>query len=151
MPETPEFSEIAYACKNLSQIEFIWLLGWNIADGRWGRIGLDETAGRGLLLDLFGKLHGDLEVVKESSGRLQQRLMALQRGTFEEIQQESPFSRHAQRNMDSLLRAWKEDGEAGFVRAWEAVFPVGWDATREPQDPIRIMGREAIARSDHWK
>ena len=69
MPDTPDFSEIAFACQNLSQIESIWLLGWNIADGQWGCIGLDEAAGRGLLLDLFGKLHGGSEIVNESSGR----------------------------------------------------------------------------------
>jgi len=140
MADAPDFSEIAFACQNLSQIEFIWLLGWNIADGQWARVGLDEAAGRGLLLDLFGKLHGGLEIVNESSGRLQQRLMSLRRGTFEEIQQEAPFSRHAQRNMETQLRAWKDKGEAGFARAWEQAFPAGWETAREAQDPIRIAG-----------
>jgi hypothetical protein len=67
-PNGPDFSQIALACENLSQIELIWLLGWNIADGRWRRIGLDEAAGRSLLLDLFSKLHGGLGVLKESGG-----------------------------------------------------------------------------------
>jgi len=75
MEDSPRFPEIADLCRTFTQIEFVWLLGWNIADGHWGRIGLDEVAGRGLLLDLFSKLHAAavLEVVKESSGRLQQR------------------------------------------------------------------------------
>jgi hypothetical protein len=142
MEDSPRFPELADLCRNLTQIEFIWFLGWNIADGRWGRIGLDVTAGRGLLLDLFSKLQdgGCLEVIKESSGRLQQRLMSLQRGTFEEIQQESPFSRLAQHNMESLLRAWKKDREAGFALAWETAFRVGWEAAREAQDQIQIIG-----------
>jgi hypothetical protein len=42
--------------------------------------------------------------------------------------------------MESLLRAWKEKGEAGFTEVWERTFPVGWDAALEPQDPIRIVG-----------
>ena len=74
----PEFAEITYVCKNLLQIEFIWLLGGNIADGRWAG-SVDEAAGRGWLLDLFSKLDGSLEIVQESNGRLQQRLMSLQR------------------------------------------------------------------------
>jgi hypothetical protein len=98
-------------------------------------------AGCGLLLDLFTNLNGGgLEVVKVSSGRLQQRLMSLRRGTFEEIQQQAPFSRHAQCNMETLLRAWNEEGEAGFTQTWERIFPVGWDTAREPQEPIRIIG-----------
>jgi hypothetical protein len=81
-----------------------------------------------------------LDVVKQSSGWLQQRLMSLRLGTFEEIQQQAPFSGHAQRNMESLLRAWKEDGEAGFAQLWERIFQMGRDAAREPQAPIRIIG-----------
>jgi hypothetical protein len=115
MADAPLLSEVAYFAKNLTTIEVVWFLGWNIAEGRWGRIGLDKAAGRDLLVDLFSKLHGGLDVVKQSSGRLQQRLMSLRRGTFEEIQQQAPFSGHAQRNMIALLRAWNEDGEAGFA------------------------------------
>jgi len=66
--------------------------------------------------------------------------MSLRRGTFEEIQQQAPFSRHAQRNMEALLRAWNGKGEAGFTQAWERTFAVGWDTAREPQEPIRIIG-----------
>ena len=141
MADAPELSEVAYFVQNLTTIEVVWLLGWNIADGRWGRVGLDEMAGRGLLLDLFTNLHGGgLEVVKESSGRLQQHLMSLRRGTFEEIQQQAPFRRHVQRNMEALLRAWYEEGEAGFTQTWERIFRVGWDTARAPQEPIRIIG-----------
>jgi len=65
MADAPELSEVAYFAQNLTTIEVVWLLGWNIADGRWARIGVDELAGRGLLLDLFTNLHagGRLEVV----------------------------------------------------------------------------------------
>jgi hypothetical protein len=66
--------------------------------------------------------------------------MSFRRGSFEEIQQESPFSRHVQRNRETLLRAWNEKGQAGFAQAWDRVFPIGWEAAREPQDPIRIVG-----------
>jgi hypothetical protein len=144
MPDIPPpLSEIAYFAQHLTTIEFVWFLAWNIADGRWTEMGLDETAGRGQLLYHFSQLHDDgelLDVVKKSSGRLQRRLMALQRGTFEEIQREAPFSRHAQRNMETLLRAWQEEGEAGFAQAWVKTFPVGWEGAREPEEPIRIVG-----------
>ena len=143
MPDIPpQLAEVAYFAQHLSPIEFVWFLAWNIADGQWDKIGIGETAGRGQLLSHFSKLQGGgrFEVLKESSGRLQQRLMALRRGTFEEIQQEAPFSRQAQQNMEDLLRAWKDKGEAGFTRAWQQTFPAGWDAAREAQDPIRIVG-----------
>jgi hypothetical protein len=134
-------SGLADLCRDLTQIEFVWLLGWNIADGRWSRIGLEQLSARHFLLDLFSKLHDDpLGGAKSSCRRLQQRLMALHRGTFEEIQQESPFSRLAQRNMDGLLRAWMDDREAGYARAWEQVFQPGWEAALESQEPIQIIG-----------
>jgi hypothetical protein len=141
MEDSPRFPEFTYLCLNLNQIEFVWLLGWKIADGRWGQIGLEPTSGRQFLLDLLSKLHGDpLEGVKKSGGRLQQRLMALQRGSFEEIQEESPFSWQAQRNLDTLLRAWMQERETGYSRAWEEVFQPGWEAARESQKPIQIIG-----------
>jgi hypothetical protein len=141
MEDSPRFSELADLSRKLTQIEFIWLLGWNIADGRCGQIGLEQTAGGQLLLDLFSKLHGDpMEGAKNSRGRLQQRLMALHRGSFEEIQEESPFSRQAQHNMDALLRAWMQTGETGYARVWDEVFQPGWEAGREPQNPIQITG-----------
>jgi hypothetical protein len=141
MEDSPRFPELADLCRDLTQIEFIWFLGWNIADGRWGRIGLEQLSARHFLMDLFSKLHDDpLEGAKTSCGRLQQRLMAFQRGAFEDIQQESPFSRLAQRNMDALLRAWMEDREAGYARVWEQVFKPGWEAARESQEPIQIFG-----------
>jgi hypothetical protein len=144
MPDIPpHLSEIAYFAQHLTTIEFVWFLAWNIADGRWTEMGLDNTAGRSQLLYHFSQLHDDgelLDVVKKSSGQLRRRLMALQRGAFEEIQREAPFSRHAQRNMETLLRAWKEEGEAGFAQAWEKTFPVGGEGTRGPEEPIRIVG-----------
>jgi hypothetical protein len=89
-------------------------LVWNIADGQWSRIGLEQEPARQFLLDLVGKLHGDpMQGAKEPRGRLQQRLMALRWNIFADIQQEAPFSQHAQRNMDTLLRAWMENGETG--------------------------------------
>lgn len=141
MEDSTRFPELADLCRNLSQIEFVWFLGWNIAAGLWGGVGLNEAAGRGLLLDLFSKLQGGgLKVVDESGGRLQQRLMSLRRGTFEEIQREAPFLRHAQRNMESLLRAWMHQGETGYLQVWEEVFQPGWESAREPQNPIQIIG-----------
>jgi len=92
----------------------------------------------GIVVLPHAKLHGSLEIV-QSGGRLQQRLMSLWRGTFEEIQQESPFSRDAQCNMLTLLRGWEGDGERGFTRAWDKVFPTAWEAARKPQHPIQII------------
>jgi hypothetical protein len=125
----------------LSDIELAWFLAWSIADGEWARVGLDQAKGRELLLDLFSQIKkGDrLQAAKESGMRLQQSLMALRRHTFEEIQLESPFSRLAQRNMRNLLRAWTEEGDAGFARAWEQIFQPGWEAAQEAPNPIRII------------
>lgn len=125
----------------LSEIELVWLIAWNSAAGEWDRIGLDEAEARDFLLDLVRKLQGDpLDAAKHSRGRLQQRLMALRRGAFDQIQQEAPFSQHARRNMDALLRAWMEHGDSGFARAWERIFEPGWQATRELENPIQIIG-----------
>ena len=66
--------------------------------------------------------------------------MALRIGAFEEIQQEAPFSRFAQRNMEALLRAWRNGGVRGFAQAWDATFHSGWEDGRERQYPIRIIG-----------
>jgi hypothetical protein len=125
----------------LSVIELVWLLGWNIADGEWARIGLREDEARELLLNLAKKLEGDpSDAARRSRRWLQQKLMALHRGSFEEIQQNSPFSRRAWRNMNALLRGWTEQGEAGFGRVWGEIFSTGWEAGWERQDPIRIAG-----------
>lgn len=125
----------------LPPIEFVWLLGWNIAAGEWPRIGVKPQAGREVLIDLFGNLQGDSsELPKKSARRLQQALMALQGRSFEHIQQEAPFSRFAQRNMEALLRAWTERGAAGFAQVWDGIFHAGWEAERGQQNPIRIVG-----------
>lgn len=125
----------------LPQPEMVWLLGWNIAAGEWQRIGLNTAAAKELLLDLFGKLQGDShDLSKRSAERLQHGLMALREGTFEEIQEEPPFSRFAQKNMEALLQAWRNQGEPGFARVWNAIFHPGWDDEREQQYPIRIIG-----------
>jgi hypothetical protein len=119
----------------------VWLLGWNIAAGEWRRIGLNPPAAKELLLDLFGKLQGDSrDLSKRSAERLQQSLMALGEGTFEEIQEEPPFSRFAQRNMEALLQAWRDRSEPGFAEVWDATFHAGWQDEREHQYPIRIIG-----------
>jgi hypothetical protein len=124
----------------LSEIELIWLIAWNIADGEWGRIDLEQESASKLLLDFFRRIQGDpAEAAKAARIQLQQSLMALRRGTFEEIQQESPFSRHAQRNMGALLGAWVKEGEAGFARAWAEVFSSGWETSKVTQDPIRVV------------
>src|SRR5437899_2577183 len=125
----------------LSEIEFVWLLGWNIADGQWACIGLGESGARKFLLELLSKLHGDLfDAAKQSRTRLQQLLMALHRGDFEETQQESPFSLYARHNMDALLRGWMEERERGFERLWQEIFQPGWEAARQRQNPIQITG-----------
>jgi hypothetical protein len=125
----------------LPQPEMVWLLGWNIAAGDWQRIGLNPLAAKELLIDLFGRLQGEVsDLSKRSAERLQQGLMALREGSFEEIQGEPPFSRFAQRNMEALLRAWKDRGEPGFTQVWDATFHANWQDEREHQYPIRIIG-----------
>lgn len=124
----------------LSEIELIWLIAWNIADGEWNKVGLEEKGGHELLLHIFRELQGDLlQAAKASRIRLQQSLMAARRGTFEEIQQEAPFSQHAQHNMRILLGAWLRDGDKGFARQWPDSFPPGWEAGRAAQTPVRII------------
>lgn len=125
----------------LPQIELVWLLGWNIVAGEWQRIGLNPTAGKELLTDLFSKLQGDpSDLSKKSATRLQHCLMALRVGTFEAIQQEAPFSRFAQSNMKTLLQAWRDGGAAGLTRVWNSIFHTGWEAERESPSAIRIVG-----------
>lgn len=125
----------------LSEIELVWLIAWNSAAGEWDRIGLEEAEAREFLLDLVRKLQGDpLDAAKQSRVRLQQGLMALRRGDFQEIQREAPFSRNARHKMESLLRAWVEEGDAGFARVWERIFQPGWEAARGLESPIQIIG-----------
>src|SRR4051812_34272198 len=107
----------------LSQIELSWFIAWIIADGDWGGVDLEQEGGRKLLLQFFGYLEDKpLEAAQQARIRLQQCLMALRRGTFEEIQRESPFSRYAEGNMESLLQAWMEEHESGFTRKWSEIF-----------------------------
>jgi len=55
---------------------------------------------------------------------------------FEKGKQEPPFSLHARRSLEMLLRAGMEEREAGFARAWE-------------QDLLaRVAGRAGTAESD---
>jgi hypothetical protein len=125
----------------LPQIELVWLLGWNIAAGEWQRIGLNPEAAKELLIDLFSKLQDDSgDVVKRSAERLQHSLMALGQGTFEEIQEEPPFSRFAQKNMEALLQGWRGGREPGFTQVWDTIFHPGWEDEREDDYPIRIIG-----------
>jgi hypothetical protein len=125
----------------LSQAELVWLIVWNVVGGEWNRIDLDQENARTFLLDCLRKMQGNpCEAAEAARVQLQRSLMALRRETFERIQQESPFSEQAQRNMGVLLSAWLNDGEAGFARAWAEVFPPGWEAAREQQEPIQISG-----------
>jgi hypothetical protein len=131
---------IAKASK-LPRIEFAWLLAWNVAAGEWQRIGLNPQAAKEFLIDIFGQLQGDLsDLSKKSAAQLQTHLMALKGGDFEEIQQEAPFIRFAQRNMEALLRAWGEGGEPGFARVWDDIFHARWEAEQKWQDPIQVVG-----------
>jgi hypothetical protein len=125
----------------LTDAEGMYLIAWNIADGKWSRIDLGEIEARNLLLAFASIIKGNpFDVALRSRVMLQYRLMEMRRGSFEEIQQESPFSRQAWQSMDTLLRGWKNKGEVGFQRAWEEVFRSGWAAAREQQNPIQILG-----------
>lgn len=142
-PQTDIAAVSDYIAKigKLPQNESAWLLGWNIAAGQWQRIGLKPPAAKELLGNLFGMLQGDAaDLSKRSAERLQHKLMALRVGSFEEIQQEAPFSRFAQRNVQALLQAWRDRGEPGFTQVWDGVFRPGWEDEGERQYPIRIIG-----------
>jgi hypothetical protein len=127
-------------CPGLSEIELFWLIAWNIAGGEWGRIDLEQESAHKLLLSCFGQIQEEpTKAANVARIQLQQSLMALRRDTFEHIQQECPFSQHAQRSMEALLHAWVNDGEVGFVRAWAEVFRPGWETARETQEPVRVV------------
>ncbi len=86
-------------------------------------------------------MHGDPSAYcKQSSGRLQQSLMAARQSDFETIQRQAPFSRLAQRNMEALLGSWRAAGKDGFARAWDQLFQSGWEADLGRQNPIQIIG-----------
>lgn len=54
-----------------------------MADGDWTRVALEEAVAKEFLQDLVRKIQDDpLDAAKQSSGRLQQSIMALRRGTF---------------------------------------------------------------------
>ena len=125
----------------LSPSELIWLLAWNIAAGDCDRIGLNATNGKTFLLDLFHKLGGGTNnLVTESALRLQQSLMALRIGTFDEVQFEAPFRTFAQKNMEALTTAWKEGGDQKFTSTWEEIFYPGWQEALDAQTVIEIIG-----------
>jgi hypothetical protein len=124
----------------LSQIELVLLSTWIIADGKWDRVDLAPESGRELLLHKFRCLKGDpFTAVKYMRVGLQHSLMAARLGTFEEIQQESPFRQDAEVNMARLLRAWTDEAEVGVAREWSDVFRPGWEANRIAQEPVRII------------
>jgi hypothetical protein len=121
--------------------DFIGVPSWRIVDGRWDLVGFERAEAREFLLDRISHLRGNLlNIAQRSRSQLQQFSMAAGRNSFEEIQQEAPFSRYAQSNMDMLLRAWKEEAETGFARVWDQIFRSGWEAARVPQNPIQIIG-----------
>jgi hypothetical protein len=143
-PQTDIAAVSDYVAKitKLPPNESAWLLGWIIAAGQWQRIGLKPAAAKELLGDLFGRLRGDpADLSKRSAERLQHKLMALRIGSFEEIQQEAPFSRFAQRNVQALLQAWRDRGEPGFAQVWDATFRPGWEDEGGRQYPIRIISK----------
>lgn len=140
-PNIQRVGDYVAKISKLPEVGRVWLLGWNIAAGQWRRIGLDPQAGKEYLADLFGRLQGDLsDLSKRSAEQLQHGLMALRRGSFEEIQDEAPFSRFAQRNMESLLRAWEGGGQREFSRVWDSTFHRNWEEEREEEYPIQVIG-----------
>jgi hypothetical protein len=113
---------------------------WFVAAGRWAEAGLSETEGRDLVCHFFNCLRSAPEdSLRVSYASLQNTLMAMQKGTFESIQSEPPFSRFGRRGMKAFIRAWLEGGEAEFKRRWEEVFCPGWRQAQQDR-AIRIVG-----------
>jgi hypothetical protein len=126
----------------LEEFELCWQAAYDIVDGQRKKTGLSEAEARKFLGDLLRATGDDArEAAQVARRRLQQHSMALRRGTFEEIQEGSSFRRQARRNMDSILKAWEEEGEDGFARAWEELYPAGQEYRREGEEPVRVAGR----------
>ncbi len=125
----------------LSPIVVAGLQAWSIAAGEWASLGLEEASAKALLLSLIRACPGDpLQFVKQMRIRSQQILMSLRAGSFEAIQREPPFRRHALNNMHRLLRGWQEEGESGFTRAWQEAFHSNRQHEAEPESAIAIVG-----------
>ena len=125
--------------RGFSEIELGSLSVWFIGAGRWRFVGLSEGEAQDLLQHFFRCLVGVKEdALNATCLSLQNRFMAMRRGSFEATQSEPPFSRRARRNMKELLDAWL-DGEAQFAQQWNETFCPGWDQKGSPEQPVRVI------------
>ncbi len=126
--------------QELSDIETACLIAWNIAAGYWQRVGLAPAEAKQLISDFAKEFPSDpVETVTHSRVRLQQTLMALRRGGFEEVQGEAPFRQHAQQNLLRLLSAYQAAGDSGMATAWHEVFPKNQEVRPVKYLPIRVI------------
>ena len=125
----------------LSQVDMALLIGWKCASGDWAQMGLQPGEAKDLLVRFIDvMLQGNkLEAITKSKLYLQNALMALRRGSFEEIQGDAPFQRYAHGNMISLTKAFTGEG-LNFDQVWNDRFAPGWQERIRRQAPIHILG-----------
>ncbi len=88
-----------------------------------------------------------LEAITKSKLYLQNALMALRRGSFEEIQDDAPFQRYALGNMISLTKAHTGEG-VDLDQVWNDCFAPGWQGRILRQEPIHILGFEGDSQEN---
>ncbi len=125
----------------VSQADILFLTAWKCAAGEWDQLGLAADQAREMLFDFIGVIQGDrIQAIRHSRLSLQNSLMALRRGSFEEIQREAPFLDYANRNLLELVGAWTAGGKVEFASLWEKLFAPGWQDKMQHQEPILIAG-----------
>jgi hypothetical protein len=129
--------------RNLSEWEIGILTVLFIADGKWDKLDLNEEQAQNLVHRLFG-CFGENDTIKAVYLSLQNALMARRKDTFEEIQEEPPFSRRGQRTLTRLFEAWKDAGEQGLTECWNIVFCDGSCLEEEPRRLVRVEADTGI-------
>jgi len=92
------------------------------------------------------KEHEDHASVRDIFSSMQHTLMAYRKDSFEEIQQEAPFSNFALQNMMQLELQWLTGGKRGFDEEWRRIFAQGWENSVAKQSPVRISGGPGVSR-----
>jgi hypothetical protein len=126
--------------RDLSSTELAILSALYVTDGRWDDLGLTEEDACDMLAHFFHCLRGDLrDAIGTCYDSLQNSLMARRKDTFEQIQNEPPFSLFGETNMRAFLEAWIEGGKPLVTERWPTIFAAGWREQRAVQTPVRIQ------------
>lgn len=109
--------------KGFSKVELATLGVWFVAVGRWDYMGFSDADAQSFVMHFFKCLAGNpKDALRASYLSLQNTFMAMKRDTFDAILSEPPFSVSGRRNMKTLLRAWLDGEEAGFMVRWTQIF-----------------------------